>query len=102
MVFRCRSKCNRPVDLSGVGVSVVLRDMNGVIAFQFSNIPDSDARELLVRDNCVICSLSNEDMAEVVGCYVVEVKVRVKNVVMVAVSRKIRVFPSVIGEDLNL
>lgn len=105
MVFRCKSKCGRPVGLSGVAVSVLLRDLNGEVAYRFSNDPgeeDGNVKELLVRENCVICSLTNEDTAILSGGYVVEVKMKVKDVVMIAVSGKIKVYPSVIGEEVNL
>ncbi len=113
MVFRCRTKCNRPVSLNGVGVSVLFRDVNGDEVFRFSNMESGGTeskdgnesvvvKELLVRENCVICCLSNEDMANICGCYVVEVKVRVKDTVMIAISKKIKVYSSVIGENVNL
>lgn len=103
MVFRCKSKCGKPVDLSGVVVSVLLRDSSGEVIYRFSNNSDEeDVKELLIRENFVICRLTNEDMADLYGSYVIEVKVRVEEVVMVAVSKKIKVYPSVIGEEVNL
>ncbi|MCM1031550.1 MAG: hypothetical protein NC410_08960 [Oscillibacter sp.] len=105
MVFRCKSKCYKPVDLSGVVVSVLLRDSSGDVAYRFSNNigeEDEGIKELLVRENYVICSLTNEDTAKLSGSYVIEVKVKVEEVVMIAVSKKIKVYPSIIGEEVNL
>lgn len=103
MVFRCKSKCGKPVDLSGVVVSVLLRDINGDVVYRFSNNSgEEEVKEAIVRENCVVCSLSNEDTAKLSGSYVVEVKVKVEEVVMIAISKKIRVYPSIIGEEVNL
>lgn len=88
--------------MAGMDVSVILREVTGEVCYRFSTRTLPGVLPVTLDRNYVVCRLSDRETAELSGVYVIEVKVRKNNLVMIDLVKKVRVYDSVIGEDLQL
>lgn len=101
-LFRCKYVCGIPADMTEMAVSAVLRDVSGEVLFRFSSTGVAGTKPVTVKKNYVFFRLMPEDTYVMSGSYIVEVKLRKRDLTMIDMTKKIKVYPSVIGEDLEL
>lgn len=101
-LFRCKYTCGTPADMTGMTVSALLRDVSGQVLFRFSSIGVADTKPVTVKKNYVFFRLMPEDTCVMSGSYIVELKLRKSDLTMIDMTKKIKVYPSVIGEDPEL
>lgn len=102
MVFKCHRKDGTPVDMGHAGVSAILRNVAGEVAYRFSTRGGENVKPILVDGSYIICRLSEIETSTLSGAYVVEVKVRKGDLVAIDITKKIKIYNSVIGEDTGL
>lgn len=102
MVFKCHEKDGTPVDMGNAGISVILRDVAGEVAYRFSTRAVENVKPVQVDGSYIICRLSEIETSVLSGAYVVEVKVRKNDLVTIDITKKIKIYNSVIGEDTGL
>lgn len=85
------------MDLSDAKVSALMRSVDGDVVYRFCNLPESGTLLLKVRENCIICDLTSEQMSILSGKYVIEVKVEQSGTAVISISKKFKIYPSVIG-----
>ena len=88
--------------MTGMAVSALLRDVSGQVLFRFSSSGVADTKPVTVKKNYVFFRLMPEDTCVMSGSYIVELKLRKSDLTMIDMTKKIKVYPSVIGEDLEL
>lgn len=101
-LFRCKYACGTPADMTGMTVSALFRDVSGEVLFRFSNSGVADTGPVTVKKNYVFFRLMPEDTCTLSGSYVVELKLRKSDLTMIEMTKKIKIYPSAIGEDLEL
>lgn len=101
-LFRCKYTCGTPADMSETAVSALLRDVSGEVLFRFSSSGVSGTKPVTVKNNYVFFRLLPEDTCTMSGSYIVELKLRKRDLTMIEMTKKLKVYPSVIGEDLEL
>lgn len=102
MVFRCKRSCGEPMDMAGAEISVLLRDTSGEVVYRFSTRPSGGEKQVSVEGNVVMCRLTKEETAVLSGGYVMEVKVTKGDLTMIDVVKGIKVYDSVIGEEVSV
>lgn len=102
MVFRCFRKDGVKMGMEDKDVSVLLRDGFGEVVYRFSTLVFPGVKVVKVKDNYVVCRLTEEDMSVLEGRYTIEVKVTYGDLVMIDMVKGIRVSGSVIGEEVEL
>lgn len=101
-LFRCKYVCGTPADMTGMTVSALLRDVSGEVLFRFSSSGVADTKPVTIKNNYVFFRLMPEDTCVLNGSYIIELKLRKRDLTMIEMTKKIKVYPSVIGEDLEL
>lgn len=101
-VFRCRDKHDDPVSMEGYTVSVLLRDGFGKVVYRFSTLDLPGVKRVNVSGNVVLCHLDEEDTSRLYGVYVLEVKVTQGDLVMIEMLKRLKIYGSVIGEEVKL
>lgn len=103
IVMRCLDDDGEtPADLAGKDFSVILRDCFGEVLYRFSTLALENAGDIYVHENVLVCRLSNVDTSSLEGTYRIEVKVTEGDVVMIGVTERLKVVPSIIGKELEL
>ena len=102
MVFRCKHSCGEPIDMEGAEVSVLLKDSFGEVAYRFSTRPAANVKRVEMEGNVVMCRLSREETVPLSGSYALEVKVTKGDLTMIDIVKGIKIYDSVIGEEVSL
>lgn len=103
IVMRCLNDDGEtPAEISGKEFSVILRDCFGEVQCRFSTMALENVGDIYVHENVLVCRLSNVDTSRLEGAYIIEVKVTEGEVVMIGVTEKLEVIPSIIGKELKL
>lgn len=98
-VFRCLTAEGNPYDMSGKTISALLRDSFDEILFRFSTATADGVKPVRQNGHLVLMSLSASDTSRLEGRYVLEVKVRDGDLVMIEMEKSIKFNSSVIGKD---
>ncbi len=99
-VFKCKNSCGRPFDMTGKQISALLRNCFGEIFFRFSTEEGDGIIPVKIKQDIVLMRLTDEDTTRLEeGKYVLEVKVRDNDLVMIDIERGIKVYDSVISND---
>lgn len=99
-VFKCKNSCGRPFDMTGKQVSALLRDCFGEVFFRFSTEGGDGIIPVKVKQDTLLMRLSDKDTVLLEeGKYILEVKVRDNDLVMIDIERGIKVYDSIISND---
>lgn len=101
-VFRCKQKCGIPANMENMDISILLKDSFGSVVYQFSTLAIEGAKKIVVEENYVICRLGKEDMSKLSGSFALEVKVTKGDLTMIDIVKGIKIYGSIIGEDVDL
>ena len=76
--------------------------MNFLFRCKYACGTPADTGPVTVKKNYVFFRLMPEDTCTLSGSYVLELKLRKSDLTMIEMTKKIKIYPSAIGEDLEL